>query len=80
MIADLRTKCNLSAIIVTHISQSFTYKMSAAKINWHRYGTIITSPSPYVYASSKEVITTSTATMIATVDCQGCVEISRNDL
>ena len=51
MIADLRTKCNLSAIIVTHISQSFTYKMSAAKINWHRYGTIITSPSPYVYAS-----------------------------
>ena len=26
----------------------FAYKM-AAKINWHRYGTIITSLSPYVY-------------------------------
>jgi len=28
----------LSAITVTEISQSFTYKM-AAKINWRRYGT-----------------------------------------
>ena len=28
----------LSAISVTNISQSFTYKM-AAKINWHGYGT-----------------------------------------
>ena len=42
MIADLPTKCNLSAITVTNISKSFTYKM-AAKINWHRFGTIITS-------------------------------------
>ena len=28
----------LSAVSVTNISHSFTYKM-AAKINWHRYGT-----------------------------------------
>jgi len=28
---------------VTDISKSFTYKMAAAKINWHGYGTIITS-------------------------------------
>ena len=32
---------------MTNISPSFTYKM-AAKINWYRYGTIITSLSPYV--------------------------------
>ena len=38
MITDLPTNCNLSAITVTNISKSFTYKM-AAKINWHRYGT-----------------------------------------
>ena len=49
MINDLPTKriYILSAITVTHISKSFTYKM-AAKINWHRYGTIITSLSPCV--------------------------------
>ena len=34
----LTNKLYLSAITVTNISQSFTYKM-AAKINWHRYGT-----------------------------------------
>jgi len=33
---------------VTNIYQGFTYKM-AAKINWHRYGTIITSLTPYVF-------------------------------
>jgi len=39
MITDLHAnKANLSAITVTNISQSFTYKM-AAKNNWHRYGT-----------------------------------------
>ena len=41
-------KAYLSATTVRKISKSFTYKM-AAKINWHRYGTIITSLSPYVY-------------------------------
>ena len=34
---------------MTNISQGFTYKM-AAKIDRHRYGTIITSLSPYVYS------------------------------
>ena len=38
MISDLPTKCSLSAVTVTNISQSFTYKM-AARISWHRYGT-----------------------------------------
>jgi len=38
MITDLTNKAYLSAITVTNISESFTYKM-AAKINWHRYGT-----------------------------------------
>jgi len=41
MITDLGPTCNkayLSAITVTNISLSFTYKM-AAKINWQRYGT-----------------------------------------
>jgi len=51
MITDLTTKCNLSAITVTNISQSFTYKM-AAKINWHRYGTIIASLSSYVFSNT----------------------------
>ena len=37
---DLLTKSNLSAITVTIISRSFTYRM-ATKINWHRYRTII---------------------------------------
>ena len=37
-----------STITVTNISKSFAYKM-AAKINWHRYGTIITLLSPYAY-------------------------------
>jgi len=41
-------KAYLNAIRMTNISQSFTYKV-AAKINWYRYGTIITSLSPYVY-------------------------------
>jgi len=35
---QLTNKAYLSAITVTNISQSFTYKM-AAKINWHRFGT-----------------------------------------
>jgi len=47
MITDLPTIKRFKHIRVTNISQSFTYKM-AAKINWHRYGTIITSLSPYV--------------------------------
>jgi len=34
----LTNKAHLSAITVTNISHSFTYKM-AAKMNWHRYGT-----------------------------------------
>jgi len=42
MITDLglptKRRPNLSAIKVTNISQSFTYKM-AAKENWHKYGT-----------------------------------------
>jgi len=52
MINDLpvTNKAYLSAITVTTISKSFTYKM-AAKINWHRYGTIITSLSPCVYSA-----------------------------
>ena len=45
----LTNKAYLSDITVTNISQSFTYKM-AIKINWHRYETIITSLSPYVWA------------------------------
>jgi len=47
MITDYTNKAYLSDITVTNISQSFTYKM-AAKINWRRYGTIITSLSPSV--------------------------------
>ena len=46
-ISSLTNEAYLSAITVTNISQTFTYKM-AAKINWHRYGTIITSLSSYV--------------------------------
>ena len=34
----LANKVYLSAVMVTNISESFTYKL-AAKINWHRYGT-----------------------------------------
>ena len=34
----LTNEAYLSAITVTNISMSFTYKM-AAKINWRRYGT-----------------------------------------
>jgi len=34
----LINKAYLSAVAVTNISQSFTYKM-AANINWHKYGT-----------------------------------------
>jgi len=34
----LANNAYLSAITVTNISKSFTYKM-AAKTNWHRYGT-----------------------------------------
>jgi len=52
MIIDLPTECNLSAITVTNIYKSFTYKM-AAKINWHRYGTIITSLSSYVWGTKR---------------------------
>ena len=37
-ITSLPVKTRLSAIAVTGIFQSFTYKM-AAKISWHRYGT-----------------------------------------
>ena len=48
MITDV-SKAYLSAISAASISESFTYNM-AAKINWHRYGTIITSLSPYVYS------------------------------
>ena len=44
----LTNNAHLSAITVTNISESFTYMM-AAKINWHRYWTIITSLTPYVY-------------------------------
>ena len=43
-----QTECNLSAFTATNTSRSFTYK-KAAIINWHRYGTIITPLSPYVY-------------------------------
>jgi len=39
-----------SAVAVTNISESFTYKKMAAKINWYRYGTIIKSLSPYVFS------------------------------
>ena len=39
-----------SAVAVTNISESFTYKKMAAKINWHRCGTIIKSLSPYVFS------------------------------
>jgi len=46
MITDLPTnKAYLSAITVTNISKSFTYKM-AAKISSHRYGTKL-SLSPW---------------------------------
>jgi len=34
----LTNRSYLSAVTVTNISQSFTYKM-AVKINWQRYGT-----------------------------------------
>jgi len=47
----LTNKVYLSAITVTNISQSFTYKM-AAEINMRRYGTIITSLSPCVYLTA----------------------------
>ena len=40
---------------MTNISQSFTYKM-AAKINRHRYGTIITSLSLYVLFTGKKLL------------------------
>ena len=52
MINDLpvTNKAYLSAITVTTISKSFTYKM-AAKINWHISKTIITSLSSYVYSA-----------------------------
>ena len=43
----LTNKAYLSPITVTNISQRFTYKMTA-KMNWHRYGTKISSLSPYV--------------------------------
>jgi len=39
VITDLTYKAHLSAITVTSIYQSFTHKMAAKKINWHRYGT-----------------------------------------
>jgi len=39
-----------SAVTVTNISESFTYKKMAAKINWYRYGTIIKSLSRYVFS------------------------------
>jgi len=49
----------LSAILMTNISQSFTYKM-AAKLNWHRYGTKLnhcyhtyTNRKPLVARSSR---------------------------
>jgi len=35
----MTNKAYLSTITVTDISQSFTYNKTAAKINWHRYGT-----------------------------------------
>ena len=48
MITDLATiKAYLSAITVTNISQTFTYKM-AAKINWHRYETKLRHSPSYV--------------------------------
>ena len=49
----LTNKSYLSAITVTNISQSFTYKM-AAKINWHRYGTKLCQCHPmYIYVRSE---------------------------
>ena len=39
MILPNTDKTYLSAITITNISQSFTYKM-AAKINWHNYVTV----------------------------------------
>ena len=52
MINDLpvTNKAYLSAITVTTISKSFTYKM-AAKINWHIFKTIITSLSPSAFSA-----------------------------
>jgi len=50
MITDLLVatiKAYLSAITVTNISQTFTYKM-AAKINWHRYETKLRHSPSYV--------------------------------
>jgi len=46
----LTNKAYLSAITVTNISKSFTYKM-AAKINWLRYEMLISSLSRYVFMS-----------------------------
>jgi len=48
----LTNKAYLSAITVTIISQSFTYKM-ATKVNWHRYGTKLRHCHPvYFHISS----------------------------
>jgi len=44
-------KAYLSAITVTNISWSFTYKM-AAKINWHRYGTKLRHSHPMYWHES----------------------------
>jgi len=49
-------KAYLSPITVI-TSQSFTYKM-AAKINWHRYGTIITLLWPYVLINCPPIVLT----------------------
>ena len=42
---SLTNKAHLSAITVTNIYQSFTYK-TAAKINWHRYETKLRHSHP----------------------------------
>jgi len=69
-----KTKCY-------HSHKSFTYKM-AAKINWHRYGTIITSLSPYVYIGWSDV--TGYMVTIRSPFCGyemlQCVEIRDEDL
>jgi len=48
MITDTN-EAHLSATAVTNISPRVFTSKKAAKINWRRHGTIITSLPPYVY-------------------------------
>jgi len=52
---ELQIKRILSAITVTSLYQSFTYKM-AAKTSWHRYGTKLRHCHPiYVYRTRNQL-------------------------